>query len=392
MKSKTKELLRRYQPALRNFLQRGPKASVRPAQILGRQALALGLETLDLARVHELALVPLVLPGGPAGVQADMIRRAGYFFAAALSPIENSHRTARESNLRLGHLNRSLHQRSVALVTANQQLKQEIVRRLAAESSLKKSEQHYSRLLVQSQHLQEQLRSLSRQLLLAQEEERKKISRELHDEVAQVLTGINLELVALKHAATINTADIRRKIANTQRLVEKSVNIVHRFARNLRPTILDDLGLIPALHSFVKSIVKRTRIRVHMRIYAGVEQLDNARRTVMYRVTQEALTNAVRHAQATRVTVDIQQRGRTIGLAIQDNGQSFDVQSIMRSKGKQRLGLLGMRERVEMVGGQFSIESAPGQGTTIRADIPAHNGLKRKKSAAQGDRVPGPSP
>src|ERR1700690_167233 len=107
-------------------------------------------------------------------------------------------------------------------------------------------------MLDQSRHMQEQLRQLSRQILLAQEDERKRISRELHDVIAQTLTGINVRLAALKKEAGLNTQNLDRDIARTQRLVEKSVNIVHDFARELRPAVLDDLGLIPALHLFVK--------------------------------------------------------------------------------------------------------------------------------------------
>ncbi len=116
-------------------------------------------------------------------------------------------------------------------------------------------------MLEQSDHLQEQLRQLSRQILSAQEEERKEISRELHDVIAQTLTGINVRLAALKKEAAVNTKGLDRNIARTQRLVEKSVDIVHQFARELRPAVLDDLGLIPALHSFMKNFTARTGVR-----------------------------------------------------------------------------------------------------------------------------------
>src|SRR4030095_7877539 len=112
-------------------------------------------------------------------------------------------------------------------------------------------QQHHGKLLAQSLQMQEQLRRLSRQLLSAQEEERKKISRELHDVIAQTLTSINVGLATLKKEAGVNTKGLERSIARTQQLVEQSVNIVHRFARELRPTVLDDLGLIPALHAFM---------------------------------------------------------------------------------------------------------------------------------------------
>jgi signal transduction histidine kinase len=225
--------------------------------------------------------------------------------------------------------------------------------------------------------MQEQLRLLSRQLLLAQEEERKMISRELHDQIAQTLTGINVRLASLKTEAMVNTKGLQKKITSTQRLVEKSVDIVHRFARELRPTVLDDLGLIPALHSFMKSFAKRTGVRASLIAFAAVEQLDTARRTVLFRVAQEALTNVGRHAQASRVEVSIQKLPNRICMKIKDDGKSFQVQRMLHAKGNKHLGLLGMRERLEMIGGSLGVESAPGKGTTICAQIPPGNGRAR---------------
>jgi len=370
MTRKLTALSRRYQAALRKYLGQSSPASTAPARQLGRQAMATGLETLDLARVHELALIALVLPGDSPTTRAAMVRRAGAFFAEAITPIETTHRTAREANVRLNQLIEMLNRHSVDLADSNRQLKQEIAQRKTVEESLRKSERHYSELLRQSQHLQEQLRHLSRQLLLAQEEERKKISRELHDEIAQTLTGINVRLAALKAEATVNTKGLQQKIASAQRMVEKSVDIVHRFARDLRPTVLDDLGLIPALHTFVKTFSKQTRVHVRLTAYAAVEKLDGVKRTVMYRVAQEALTNVGRHAHASRVEVSIEKLPRAVCLIIHDNGKSFQVERVLHTKTNKRLGLLGMRERVEMVGGRLRIESAPGKGTTIRAEIP----------------------
>ena len=373
MTRKLTALSRRYQAALRKHLTQGSPASSAPARQLGRQAMATGLETLDLARVHELALIALVLPRYSPGTRAAMVRRAGTFFAAAITPIETTHRTAQEANVRLNQLIELLNRHSVDLADSNRQLKREIAQRKTVEESLRKSEHHYSELLKQSQRLQEQLRHLSRQLLLAQEEERKRISRELHDEIAQTLTGINVRLAALKTEATVNTKSLQQKIASTHRMVEKSVDIVHRFARELRPTMLDDLGLIPALHSFVKAFSKQTRVHVRLTVYAAVEKLDGVKRTVLYRIAQEALTNVGRHAHASQVEVNIQKLPRTVRLTIKDNGKSFQVERVLHAKKNNHLGLLGMRERVAMVGGRLLVESTPGQGTTIRAEIPFTN-------------------
>jgi signal transduction histidine kinase len=259
---------------------------------------------------------------------------------------------------------------SVELAATKKQLKREIARRQAAEQSLKKSERHYSQLLAESRQMQEQLRHLSHQILLAQEDERKKISRELHDEIAQTLAGINVYLAALKTNATANNCGLGRNIARTQRLVEKSVNIVHRFARELRPTVLDDLGLIPALHSFMEGFTKRMRIKIRFTAFAEVEQLNGAKRTVLFRVAQEALTNVAKHAAAGLVKVSLQKFPGAVRMKISDDGKSFPVERVLQAKRNKRLGLIGMRERVEMVGGSFSVESASGKGTTVRAQIP----------------------
>ena len=378
MKRKLFNLSRRYQAALRKHLKQGRHANLEPARGLGSQALSAGLQTLDLAKLHEQTLVTDILPGCPAGKRDALIKQAGVFFAVAITPIEKTHRTAQEATARLKKFIETLSRRTVELAASNLELNLEIAQRKAVEEALKKSEHHYSQLLERSDRLQEQLRQLSRQILSAQEDERKKISRELHDVIAQTLTGINVRLSALKMEAAINTKGLDRNIARTQRLVEKSVNIVHEFARELRPAVLDDLGLIPALHSFVKLFSKRTRIRVHLKVFAEVEQLDTAKRTVLFRVAQEALTNVSRHAHASRVEVSIQKLADLICMKIKDDGKSFEVERMMHFRGRKHLGLLGMRERLEMVGGCFDVESEAGKGTTITALIPPGNGAGKR--------------
>lgn len=376
MRREASSVSRRYEAALRQYLKRGRASSLEPATRLGRQALAIGLETLDLAQIHEQALIARVLPSTSPAIRDRLLRRAGIFFAEAITPLEETHRLALESNARLNRLCRALNRRTVQLAASNRKLQKEVAQRQDFERSLYRSEEHSRCLLRQSQGLQEQLRHLSRRILLAQEEERKRISRELHDVIAQVLTGINVQLATLKKDVTSNTGGLTRKISHTQRLVEKSVNVVHQFARELRPAVLDDLGLIPALHSFLRSFAKETGIRASLTASAGVETLDSTRRTVLYRVAQEALANVARHAQATRVEAIIRKLPQAINMKIKDNGKSFEVERVFRARKSKRLGLLGMRERVEMVGGKFTVESAPGHGTTIEVRIPPGNGSK----------------
>lgn len=370
IKSKSGVLARAYQEALSQYLKQGPAASLQPALRLGRRAVAMGLETLDIAMIHEQAMILQALPLYSFAARDRLIRRAGNFFAEAILPMEETHRTALESNVHLGRLNQALSQRTRDLTASNRKLKKEISHRQVVEETLRQSDRNTSRLLEQSRLLQEQLRLLSRRILSTQEEERKRISRELHDVIAQMLTGINVRLANLKKEATANTKGLGEKISRAQRLVVKSVDIVHRFARELRPAMLDHLGLIPALHSFMKSFSKETGIRVSLTAFAELEKLSSTKRTALYRIAQEALNNVARHSQADRVTVSIRRFPNAVCMQIHDNGKSFDVERILYVGKSKRMGLLGMRERVEMFGGKFTIESAPGQGTTIHAQIP----------------------
>ncbi len=260
------------------------------------------------------------------------------------------------------------------------QFKSESVNRREVETALKKSEKHHILLLDQSRQMQEHLRHLTHKILTAQEDERREISRELHDEIAQTLTGINVQLANLKREAVVNTKGLKGKIAGTQRLVRKSVGIVHRFARRLRPALLDDLGLVAALSSFINGMQERTDLAIKLTTFPELKDLDVTKRTVFYRVAQEALTNIVRHAEAKLVHVIFKNRRKTVLMEIRDNGKSFNVQYVLLAKGKKHLGVLGMRERVEMIGGIFKIESSPGQGTLVSAEIPFPRITKGKRS------------
>ncbi len=344
MKSKPNTLSDRYLEALRLRLAGEPRppGTRRPADGLGDEALAGGLETLDLARIHERALRALTPAKCSAQVLRRIQRRSGAFFLEALTPIENS----------------------------NRRLKREIVQRKAAEAALLKSEQHSLALLKQSRAMELRLRLLSRQILSAQEEERKKISRELHDQIAQMLAGINVHLATFNGAAARGRVGLSRRIRNTQRMVENSVKVVHRFAQELRPPVLDDLGLIPAFQSYLKNFTERTGIRVHLTASAGIDELNGDKRIVLYRVAQAALTNVGQHAEATRVTIAVLKTADAVKMEVHDNGKAFDVERRLYSGTNKRLGVVGMRERVEMVGGTFSIKSAPGDGTAVAVQIP----------------------
>ncbi len=243
-------------------------------------------------------------------------------------------------------------------------LENEIVQRQAKEDILLSREQF-------QKQLQKQTKLFTHQLLHAEEQARLRISRELHDQVVQTLIGINIRLVALEKQAEIVGSNFQKHFTVVQQMVERSVETVHQFSRDLRPSVLDDLGLIPALNSLLKTFMEDTGIRVSLTSFSGVENLDIALATVLYRVAQEALTNVARHAKAQEVEISIQKLADgMICMNIKDNGQGFKMDFLQMVKNEKRLGLIGMRERLEMVKGTFDVQSLEGQGTTVTALIP----------------------
>ncbi len=372
-------LSRRYTLELRKQLAPGRSASLRPAELLGLEALAAGLNTFDLVKMHASALATALSVSTGAAKSNRVATGSASFFFKALMPFGNAHRTAIKSNGNLTRANATLRERTKQLAALRRQLEREIGQRESAQKALATSEAHCGQLLASSERLQEQLRRLSHEILYAHEEERKQISRELHDEIGQTLTAVNVRLATLTKEATVSTTSLKRKIASTQRLLEKSLNRVHRFARELRPPLLDDLGLVAALKSYLTDFSKRTHIEVHFKTFASIEELRSDVRTVLYRVAQEAFTNVDRHARANLLEVTFQRLGDNVRMEIHDDGKSFKVADVSRIKPGLRLGLLGMRERTEMVGGTFSIESEPSKGTTVIVLVPFGDRLTQRR-------------
>lgn len=219
------KLSQQYVTALRRHLKRGPGAGLWPALSLGRRAVALGLETLGLARIHLRALATLE----SSQTRNGLAKRAEIFFAAANTMLEETHRAARPGKMEVNRLNGTLKRRTAEFAAAQRQL----VRSKSVEGTLPGRSGHYPRLLKESLHLQEGLRQLTRKNLSAQERERQTISHHLQDEIAQTLLSINVRLLNLRTAARGNKASLTKEIASTQRLVEATVKSIHRFAREL---------------------------------------------------------------------------------------------------------------------------------------------------------------
>ena len=210
---------------------------------------------------------------------------------------------------------------------------------------------------------QAKLKELSARLVDAQEQERRAISRELHDEVGQSLSALLMELGNLGAVAP-GDAELRSHVESIRKLAESSVNVVRNMALLLRPSMLDDLGLVPALQWQAREISKRTGLAVTVEAENVADDLPEEHKTCIYRVVQEALNNCARHAFARSVRIEVVQESGRIRLSVLDDGLGFN------SAHTRGLGLLGMEERVTHLGGRFHLQSEPGHGARLRIEIP----------------------
>jgi signal transduction histidine kinase len=208
-------------------------------------------------------------------------------------------------------------------------------------------------------------RDAVRRVVAAQEVERARLARELHDETGQALTSILLGLKPLEERAT-NEED-RSAVRSLRELVVSTLQDVRRLAVELRPSVLDDFGLTSAVERLAESYREQSGLRVDLEAQLGDERLPPEVETALYRIIQEALTNIVKHADASRVSILLTQRDGTVVAVLEDDGSGFETSAI-RTDG---LGLVGMRERVGLLGGKLRIESTPGSGTTVHAEVPS---------------------
>ncbi len=211
---------------------------------------------------------------------------------------------------------------------------------------------------------------LLEKLMTAHEDERRRIARELHDEAGQALTAliVNLELAAQEPSPD----RIRSQLVRLRELSEQTLGEIRRLIYDLRPSILDDLGLAAALRWYAKSLLDPKGIEWNLTLSGLQLRLPPALETVAFRVVQEALTNVLRHSHATRVAVSVSVAGRELSVHIEDNGRGFDARETASPGRGGGFGLLGMRERVELVGGRWEVDSTPGEGTVVRVTLPIH--------------------
>ncbi len=294
-----------YAAALHDFLAGRGESSLHLAYELGRRALAEGLGVLDMAAMYHKALTAGLPRHSTPEETALMLWAGANFFAESLSPFEMTHRGFRDTNIALRHLNQTL------------------------------------------------------------EQEIQRIAHTLHDEAGQLLASVYL---ALDEVAK-NLPPAREHLRKVKGLLDLIEGQLRRLSHELRPTILDDWGLHPALKFLAEGVAARTGLLITVEGDPELS-LSPLLSTTLYRIAQEAFTNVTRHAKATQVTVTIQHELQALRCSIKDNGVGFDVSSLSVQIGDRGLGMIGIRERLNSIGGSLSILSTVGQGTELVVVIP----------------------
>jgi len=218
----------------------------------------------------------------------------------------------------------------------------------------------------------EELRALAAHLQSVREEERRVISREIHDQLGQALTGFKMDLAWIRHRLLPDNPEVQRellleKIGEIGAGMDSAADLVRKICTELRPGILDDLGLVPALEWQTREFSKRTGIACALRLEVKELELDSERSTALFRIFQEMLTNVARHASASRVEASLRRKGDMLLLEVRDDGKGISTEKV---DGRRSLGLLGMRERALLFGGTVGIEGKSGQGTIVNVRIP----------------------
>lgn len=222
-------------------------------------------------------------------------------------------------------------------------------------------------------HLQsaQQARQLGLSVIRAQEEERRRVAREIHDGPAQLLANVVLRIDVCQKLFGVDPVRLRTELDQLKEIVRLSLQDVRKIIFDLRPMALDDLGLVPALRAFLQDYQQRTAIETDFAFFGQDRRFDSTFEVAVFRLVQEALTNVAKHARATQVWVKVDVTHKTeLRMTIKDNGVGFDPAAIQGETAGKKFGLMGMKERAGLLGGSMEIQSAPGQGTRLAFTFP----------------------
>jgi signal transduction histidine kinase len=298
-------LRERYFTALRDYLANGGESALQQAYEIGRRAIGEGVGALELLAVHQEALDTILGEKTDVESIASTVGESGKFLAECLSSFEMTHQGFQAAVKALRRLNELL------------------------------------------------------------EEEARKIAHALHDDAGQLLVSVHL---ALQEASGGLSPRARLRLEKVRVPLDEIEKHLRRLSHELRPTVLDDLGLVPALEFLAQGVAARNGVVI--KVEGPRTRLPSPIEIALYRVAQEALRNATKHSRASRVDIRLAVESNGVSCSIRDDGRGFDVAAVLDRKGDRGLGLIGMRERLNAVGGQFNIHSAPGRGTEIRIVVP----------------------
>ncbi len=296
----------KYCSALCEYAARGGEAALRQAYELGRKAMDDGKSLIEIASLHHQALWELVKEAKEAERRTELLRAGADFLTESLSPYEMAHRGFQDAVKALRQLNETL------------------------------------------------------------EEEIKRIAYAVHDEAGQLLVAVHLALADVSRELPKAQQD---QIGRVEQLLDQVEKQLRRYSHELRPAVLDDLGWIPAVRFLAEGVTKRAHLPIRIKTMV-TGRLPGAVEIALYRIVQEALTNATKHANASLVSIQVRRLGRVLCCSIQDDGTGFDVRAVQSDRKRSGLGLIGMQERLNAIGGRLSIDSAPGRGTKLLIQVP----------------------
>ncbi|MGH9161320.1 MAG: sensor histidine kinase [Vicinamibacteraceae bacterium] len=252
------------------------------------------------------------------------------------------------------------------------------------EQQLERLSRENARLLQRLADSERRFRVISQGVLRVQEAERGRISRELHDGVGQALTALKLQLDVLEREGAAGQNPLMPRLGELKELTERTLNDVRALSHLLRPRMLDDLGLVPTLRWLTRTFEARAAVRIMFEHEGIGERLDPDAEIIVFRVTQEALNNVAKYAEASYVQVGLACKRGLLTLSIEDDGKGFDADAALRATGEdQGCGVRGMRDRVQLFAGAFTLSSTPGKGTRIEIELP----LAQGEQSAPGQRL-----